>query len=35
MRSNKHSKPRQRSLGWIWVWAAFLIYFAFEIVRLS
>lgn len=35
MRNNSHSEPRQRRLGWVWVWGAFAIYFAFEIARLS
>jgi hypothetical protein len=35
MTGNYESKPRQRRLGWMWVWAAFVIYFAFEIARLS
>ncbi len=35
MTSNYESKPRQRRLGWIWVWAAFVIYFAFEAARLA
>jgi hypothetical protein len=35
MTSNYESKRPQRRLGWIWVWAVFVIYFAFEIARLS
>ena len=35
MTSNYESKPRQRRPGWIWVWAAFVIYFAFEAARLA
>ncbi|MDH3953377.1 MAG: hypothetical protein OEV03_04130 [Gammaproteobacteria bacterium] len=35
MTSNYESKPRQRRPGWIWVWAGLVIYFAFEVARLS
>jgi hypothetical protein len=35
MRSSRHSKPRLGRLGWIWVWGAFVVYFALEIARLS
>ncbi len=35
MTSLYESKPRQRRLGWVWVWAALVIYFAFEVARLS
>ena len=35
MTSNYQSKPRERRLGWIWVWAALVIYFVFEVARLS
>ena len=35
MTGNYESKPQQRRLGWIWVWAALVIYFAFEVARLS
>jgi hypothetical protein len=35
MTSNYESKPRQRRLGWFWVWAALVVYFAFEVARLS
>ena len=35
MTDNYESKPQQRRLGWLWVWAAFVIYFAFEVARLA
>ena len=35
MTSNYESKPRQRLPGWIWVWGALVIYFAFEVARLA
>lgn len=34
MTSNHESTPRRR-LGWLWVWAALVVYFAFEVMRLS
>lgn len=35
MTSNHESTPRRRRPGWLWVWAVFVVYFAFEVVRLS
>ena len=35
MTDNYETKPLQKRLGWIWVWAALVIYFAFEVARLS
>jgi hypothetical protein len=35
MTGNYESKPRARRPGWIWVWAALVIYFALEVARLS
>jgi hypothetical protein len=35
MTRDYEAKPRQRRLGWVWVWAALVIFFAFEAARLS
>jgi len=35
MTSNQQSTSRHRLPGWLWVWAAFVVYFAFEVMRLS
>ena len=35
MTDNYDAKPQQRRLGWIWVWVAFVLFFAFEVARLS
>ena len=35
MSGNGKSETERRRTGWIWVWAAFVIYFAFEVARLS
>ncbi len=35
MTSNYESTSRPRRIGWVWVWAALVIYVAFEAARLS
>ena len=35
MTSNHESDSGRRSLGWVWVWAALVIFFALEVARLS
>jgi len=35
MTSNDEPTLRHRLPGWLWVWAAFVVYFALEAMRLS
>ncbi len=35
MNGNGKSGIQRRRTGWIWVWAAFIIFFALEVARLS
>ena len=35
MMSNRKRGLERRRLGWVWVWAVFVIFFALEVARLS
>ena len=35
MMSNRKCESERRRLGWVWVWAVFVIFFALEVARLS
>jgi hypothetical protein len=35
MMSNPKRGSERRRLGWVWVWAVFVIFFALEVARLS
>ena len=35
MTSNRKSRSERRRLGWVWVWAVFVVFFALEVARLS
>jgi len=35
MTSKQESVQERRLPGWLWVWAAFVVFFALEAVRLS
>jgi hypothetical protein len=35
MTSNRKSGSERRRLGWVWVWGVFVVFFAFEVARLS
>ena len=35
MNDKGEAGTERRNTGWLWVWAAFVIYFALEVARLS
>jgi len=35
MNGKRKSGVERRRLGWVWVWAAFIIFFVLEVTRLS
>ncbi len=35
MTSNRKPGSECRRLGWVWVWAVFVVFFALEVARLS